>query len=251
MTVLIPRARLDLSSPAFEFLSLSEAEKKHYQALLDESDLEKRLEKAFGEEVRSVITTCIEPNSQVCEFAGEIKEPFDLIIIVSKNAALLARLLFPISFFEAAQVFSVGRSSHAFFKNEAIDISSAELESAKGLLGLEVFSDLKNKRVAIIKGYEGLDTLEQACTDRGAQLEVFNLYQRTAADEQTHEQEFRALEFSSVYGVSVFALQHLLQSISDRALKQRILKLPLYAMSERISDAARNMGFSEIKVKKI
>lgn len=245
MTVLLPRARLDLSKSSWDFLHLSETQKAHYQKLLDESELETRLTQKFGT-LHTVTATDILPSASAQNLSSLNVDDVSIVILVSKHAAFLSKILLAEKLFEEAQCFSVGRASLKFFEN--IAIKTAASENAASLLELDELQQIRGLKTLIIKGEGGLDNLELGCQQRGADVRVMNLYQRQLAvnlDNEIASIDVQAV--SSIYGVSVFALEHLLAGINV-STKTLLLQKELLAMSERIAKAAADMGFKRIRV---
>jgi len=245
MSMLLPRARLNLSASDWEFLQLSEKEKLHYQLLLDESKLEKRLANKFGK-LHTLTATDILPSQSLLKPENFQEASASIVILVSKHAAFLSSLLFPESFFRHANCFAVGSASQVFFEN--IDIKSAGSENAASLLALKELQTIAGVKLCIIKGEQGLDTLEITCRERGAEVTVLNLYKRcqsTAVENQLSEIDLNTL--TSVYGVSVFALEHLLDGAGEDS-RAVLVEKQLIAMSERIAEAASELGFKYVVV---
>lgn len=253
--VLLPRARLDLSDSSLQFLALSESEKEFYQQLLDDSLLEKQLH-AFYENkklnVELISATRIYASDEAKnlyetfknhQINHELNKTYDMIVFVSKHAGLLAKLIFPESLFLQAQLFAVGKSCATFFTEQGFSIQTAGEESAQGLLSLPEFSNIKDKRILICKGAKGLTDLQEACVLRGAEVKVVDLYQREAFKKIKLPEQ----DIVEIYGVSVFALKHLLEALS-LAETNRLLEIPLAAMSERIARTASSLGFANVRV---
>lgn len=253
MSILLPRARLNLSSEDWGFLELAETERKHFQALLDNSNLETRLQQQFGEKVYPLTATDIVPSAYTRHLINSTQVlEADIVIIVSKHAALLARLLIAQSVFRNAHCYAVGKASCVFFEELDISIQTASDESAQGLLALPALQDMQDKKVMLIKGEQGLNLLEQACKQGGAELEILNLYERQAAKANVElESEIDLVEVSFIYGVSVFALRHLLEASCDEQYRQALKAIPLLAMSDRIAQTATRLGFTQVSVKPV
>lgn len=251
MSILLPRARLHLAAEVWGFLELAETERKHFQALLDNSNLETRLQKQFGEKVYSLTSTDIVPSAYTRHLKNSTQAlQADIVIIVSKHAALLARLLIAQSVFKSAQCYSVGKASCVFFETLGISIQTPGDESAQGLLTLPDLQDMQDKKLMLIKGEQGLNVIEETCKQRGAELEVLDLYERKPA-KALAESGFDLAEVSFIYGVSVFALRHFLESVCDEQDRQALKAIPLLAMSDRIAQAAAKLGFIQVTVKPV
>jgi uroporphyrinogen-III synthase len=249
---LLPRARLDIFDKSLSFLSLSEQEKTHLQYLLDKSALEEKLSIFYSEKgvalqtiVATSITT-IDNGKKLYQSLQEKNEQVpDVVVFVSKNAGVLAKLMLPKIFITQASLFAVGKSCQGFFSEQNIQVACANEESAQGLLSLSEFSELQGKNILICKGAKGLNDLQEQCELRGANVEVIDFYQREGIPQITLP---NANNISEIYAVSVFALKHLLEGISqDQA--DHLKKIPLSAMSERIASAASQMGFVDVSLR--
>ncbi len=252
MAILLPRARLNLSSPVWQPLGLDNNRLEYFQALLDESTLELQLQKQFNSSIHVVSSTAILPSNfckqQWHEQALASKSSPDVMIFVSKHAAFLGSVLIPETHLRAAQCFAVGKTAANFFPDMSIHYAGMGKEHAAGLLELDSLKNLTGKSLWIIKGEQGLDSLESACRERGAQVEVLNFYTRAANTEQSTQGVLEAVsDIDFIYGVSVYALEHLLE-LCDAHTRAHCLKRPLKAMSERIAQAARALGFEQVDV---
>lgn len=250
--VLLPRARLDLAELNLHYINLSDHNRNTFQQLLDDSALEKTLVQFYLNKqlvLKTITSTRIfstcSAESACRNLNNKVDHSFDRIIFVSKNAGVLARILLDERFFQEASLFSVGKSCLVFFKQQGFPIISAKEESAQGLLSLPEFSNIKGKKILICKGAKGLIDLQEACELRGAQVEVLDLYQREGVPSIILPEQ----NIAEIYGVSVFALKHLLAGVLDHEVN-KLLKTPLSAMSERIAQAASDLGFENVSILK-
>ena len=250
--LLLLRAAFDMDS-----LSIPAQEKQKLQKLLSESPLETELKKKY--KVTVLNATSIKPNTEYQTLEqlfkknknspSDFPQP-DLIIIVSKHAALLARNIFPMDWFRQAQVFSVGKASLPFFASDGVSVQVPEQENGEGLMNLPQLQNIKNKQVLICKGEQGLDYIENECQQRNAKVKVANLYTRCEA---VINDLPKAEDVDVLFATSVYALQHFKNQLEKNGAEQKqFLAKPMLVLSERIAKAAKEMGFvSELVVRKM
>jgi uroporphyrinogen-III synthase len=250
--LLLLRAVLDLDA-----LALSAQQKTALQQKLQQSPLEDALKKNnFQTSVLN--STVIKPSDEFKKIGQALsvdknrfsdQEAPEIIIVVSKHAALLARLVLPDSWFQQAQVLSVGKAAIAFFEDK-ITVSCASPENGEGLMKLAALQNINNTNVLICKGEQGLDFIENECKQRGARVKVVNLYTRTQASVEKLLQEMPKVEnIDYLFATSVYVLEHFNNAVSkDKSLQEIILKKTVLVLSERIADQAKKAGFSSVEV---
>ncbi len=245
-TLILPRAELSLNHPCITRLNLSDQRLDDLRQLLNQSALEQRLSQFCKQNnlaLQVVPVTNIAPLCTVENLAepSEVFKP-DLLVFVSKHAALLGRLFLPLSILESAGLYAVGPSAKVFFEPE-MPVKCPSKADGESLLSLREFQNLDGKQVLICKGEEGLDYIENVCAERGAKLKVVDLYRRQAFE---GEEELALGQLHGVYGASGKVLEHLLAR-SNTDQKTALRALPLYPMSERVAKVASELGFSQIR----
>jgi len=250
--------KLLLLRAAFDFdsLDISQQKKTRLQKLIQESPLEAELGKKF--QLAVLNSTAIKPSDEFKKLQKAWKENSnyfheksvpDIIILVSKHATLLARQVLPKTWFEQAQVFSVGRASLVFFEEDKITITCPTLESGEGLMNLPALEKINNKTVLICKGELGLDFIENECKKRGAKVNTLNLYSRVQSAKTLLDEIPKVEALDYLFATSVFALEHFKNSIStDKRMLEAFLNRPVLVLSERIGNKAKQMGFLKVEV---
>ena len=253
--------RLLLLRAAFDFdsLSIPAQEKQKLQKLLNESPLEAELKKKY--EVVILNTTNIKPSAEYQKIERQVKESMnnvskavdttqlviqkpDIIILVSKHAAMLGKQIFPLAWFKQAQLFAVGKAALPFFADDNISVLCPQKESGEGLMNLAQLQNIKNKNVLICKGEQGLDYIEDECKHRGAKVNVKNLYMRSEA---VIKELPEAEEIDVLFATSVYALQYFKNQLEmNSEIQKQFLEKPILVLSERISNAAKGIGFVKI-----
>ena len=115
--------------------------------------------------------------------------------------------------------------------------------SSEALLLLPEFAELKNRRILIVTGEDGLDVLPRTLFERGAQIEVAEVYRRVPLPYEA-EALLSALRGTDVIVItSGEALQHLL-NLTPEGSRATLLKKQLAVPSERVVEQARALGFA-------
>lgn len=117
---------------------------------------------------------------------------------------------------------------------------------SEGLLALEVFNNVTQQKIIIFKGEGGRDLLIKELCQRGAVVEEVSVYRRSLP--QLLKSDFLTKSaIDIIVCTSVTALQNLwlLTPSEQRTWLQNI---HLLVSSERIAEAARNLGFVKTPV---
>jgi|GEM_PF-5407737 len=245
--LLLPRAALDLSSKLFSHLLIEQREIDFFQACFQKSELEQRLQQyALRHDLifQPMISTDLLPTDLAYKITDEIQQAScpDKIIFVSKHAAALAKIVLPEAWFSHATLFSVGSSSQILFEREGLTVIHASRANGESLLDISTMKDIKSQSILICKGQQGLNDIENRCRERGANVQVLDLYQRVASKVRA---PISMNDIASIYGVSGFVLQHFLSGLSVSE-KKIVLTKKLYVMSDRIAHIADQLGFEDI-----
>ena len=119
-----------------------------------------------------------------------------------------------------------------------------ETFSSEGLLAMTELQSVAAQKILIIKGVGGRELLQQALTERGAEVATWSVYRRQPAQiDDNHWQayadaEFRALTCASVETLAAFEEQ--------RQARQLSKPQQIYVASDRIADHAESVGYTGI-----
>lgn len=176
---------------------------------------------------------------------------FNILIFVSSNAVRHGvswiKQYWP-QFPESIELVAIGPGTAGELKL-ALDwnvLHSAAGTTSEDLLQLPVFTDVKGKRIGIVRGHGGRELLAQTLRDRGAIVEYVEVYTRQPVPyateefiEQLHRQQVNVLTVSS--GES---LQYLAELLGDN--KAQMSLLPLLVPSQRVAEQADALGFARV-----
>jgi uroporphyrinogen-III synthase len=126
-------------------------------------------------------------------------------------------------------------------------VSAAPLAtySSEALLELPQFQNVAGKRFLIVTGEDGLAVLAPALRERGAEVEIAEVYRRVSLpyDEERVVSALRGTAFIII--TSGGALEHLLR-LTPEASRTGLLKKQLIVPSVRMIEKAVAMGFSTV-----
>lgn len=177
-------------------------------------------------------------------------DTFDLAVFISVNAVLrgldyiLARRAWPPS----VQTAAVGLASNDALREYGLQsgLVPEHEYSSEGLLALDALADMQGRRVVILRGNGGRDTLFETLAARGAQVEYVEVYRRVrpAVDLDT----MMTLLQSGYLAVITVTSNETLQNLYDMAGAegQSLLRdIPLVVASTRQAALAAQLGFRQ------
>jgi len=175
---------------------------------------------------------------------------YDALIVISRNAAQmgLSRIenYWP-QLPAHLRWFAVGKSTAACLASEGIAVRVPAVGfNSEALLELPELQQLSDQRILILKGEGGRELLEQHLAERGATVETLALYQRVAVSYSKSQLQtlFANGKPDALIATSVDVLKAM-DKLLTAVLADRFA-LPLVVASERISDAARQLGYRRI-----
>ena len=181
---------------------------------------------------------------------GSAVKSAHMIVFVSRNAVLYVDKLIP-GFFNMIidkQIVAMGEGTRGELEKKGV----AEIIYAKSgvgseaLLGLDEFKEdvIRGKRVVIVRGKGGRDTIEKSLQHLDVELSYLEVYQRVqpVADRVEVEKTWQEFPPDVIVVTSVEGLQNLF-NMTDDGRRQQLLGTPLVVMSHRIQKTALDMGF--------
>jgi uroporphyrinogen-III synthase len=177
-------------------------------------------------------------------------DTFDLAVFISVNAVqrglnfILARRSWPAT----VQIAAVGLASNAALEQHGLRASLVpEHEySSEGLLALPALADMHGKRVVILRGNGGRDTLFETLAARGAAVEYVEVYRRARPD--VDPEAIGALLQPGHLTAITITSNETLQNLFDMAGAegQPLLRnIPLVVASARQAALAAQLGFTQ------
>jgi uroporphyrinogen-III synthase len=182
-------------------------------------------------------------------------EKYDIIIFISVNAVSYAEEHFDELFSDSSKVFAVGPATamQLLKKNIAVDCFPKKNASSNELLKIKECAELSNRKILIIRGKGGSETLKNYLSASN-QVDYLEVYERLPCKLSKIHKESLMSFLNQPDGVSMatsndslFNIIQLVSSASPNYLE--ILKSRrMIVFSERIKSAAKNLGFKKIEV---
>ena len=210
------------------------------QSLLDDLDLDYVLFPSF--EINKIDTVL--PN-----------ERYDVIIFISVNAVIHSEEYFSKLFVKPLKVFSVGPITAKKLNDKGIKVDTypSENASSQELLAMPKCGELSDKKVLIVRGKGGSETLKKSLKVMN-QVDYFEVYRRTAC-EVSHLhiesiERFMQTPDGIVIANSVESLFNIVKLVKEiRSYHEEQLKSrTLVVLSERIKVQAQSIGFNNVHV---
>lgn len=178
-----------------------------------------------------------------------VLDQYDLAVFISVNAVQtgLAAIQSVRSWPDTLKLATVGPASAAAVAASglSVDLQPAQSYSSEGLLELDELQDLHGRRVVIFRGNGGRDTLRDALSARGAQVEYVEVYRRGCPpDGDKLLQLLKRNELDVITATSNETLQNLYDMAGPEG-QPLLRQLPLVIASNRQAALAARLGFSK------
>jgi uroporphyrinogen-III synthase len=186
----------------------------------------------------------IEPLAQTPERRRLIEDLdlFDVVICTSAHAARLAAAWIDRIWLELPLEpawYAVGARTAGVLGDYGIDAISPGLQSSEGLLDLRALGSVSNRRCLILKGEGGRPFLADSLIERGALVDVLDLYRRVPLHPDAIAGGFGAECAEYAVVTSVELLEALAKIIPAGVHAPLVLIVP----SERVAQVAREHGY--------
>jgi len=180
---------------------------------------------------------------------------YDIIIFISANAVRYAEEHYGELFSNSPKVFAVGpvTANQLFQKNIAVDCFPDKNASSHALLKMKECSDLLEKKILIVRGKGGSETLKNYLSVSN-QVDYLEVYERIPSEMTKVHSESLMSFMSHPSGISMATsnesllnIIRLVSSVSRNHLE--VLKSRrIIVFSDRIKSTAEKLGFKKIEV---
>ena len=180
---------------------------------------------------------------------------YDIIIFISANAVSYAEEHYGELFSNSPKVFAVGpvTANQLFQKNIAVDCYPDKNASSHALLKIKECSDLLGKKILIVRGKGGSETLKNYLSVSN-QVDYLEVYERIPSEMTKVHSESLMSFMSHPSGISMATsnesllnIIRLVSSVSRNHLE--VLKSRrIIVFSDRIKSTAEKLGFKKIEV---
>jgi uroporphyrinogen-III synthase len=142
----------------------------------------------------------------------------------------------------------VGRATARALRDQGLEVHATpgQVSNSEGLLAAPGFADVRGRRILILKGVGGRDTLRETLCRRGADVTLGEVYRRTIAVPNAGSLD--GLQRACATGLAVIAVTSVdvldaLLELAPETLVARLRDAPLLVPGERVAAAARERGW--------
>lgn len=215
------------------------------------ADLVVKLEQA-GAGVIVFPTLSIEPLPLTSQDKSRIMDldRYDFVMCVSANAARLgleALADYWPQWPDQQQWIAVGPATGAAMENWQLKLKVAQQGStSETLLSWPELQNLQEKRVLILRGQSGRETLANTLRERGAQVDYLELYQRALPDVDASRliTPLAAGQRLNITVTSGDGLRNLMALVVEQL--SHLQNCPLVVVSGRLAQFAKEQGFRQV-----
>jgi uroporphyrinogen-III synthase len=194
----------------------------------------KLIEENGGIPIRLPTLEIIPPKISPC-FPNQ--EEIDIAIFTSVNAVLYSKI-FLTEIKPTLQLAAVGKQTAQVLEKYGEILHPPQDFTSEGLLKMQLFQEVTNKRIALFSGVGGRETLFETLQQRGAVVQKIEVYQRIIP---TLEIPSDLEKIDYIVASSGETLENLFIMLGDAAwLRDK----PWVLMSERLAKVAKTRGIS-------
>lgn len=173
---------------------------------------------------------------------------FDHVIFTSANAVTFGLALAPSGWPNEVDAIAVGPATAKALASARIPrvLMAGERFDSEGLLEMEVLRRPLGKRVMIVRGVGGRDVLPRVLAERGAVVEIAEVYARSdpRGDTRVLVEQWRAGRIHAVICSASEGVRNLHQSFAENP--DLLGRTPLFVPHRRIAFAARALHLTDV-----
>ena len=182
-------------------------------------------------------------------------ERYDVVIFISVNAVIYAHEYLPRLLVKNQKIFAVGptTANKLMSVGVMVDAYPKENASSAALLALDECQSINNKKILIVRGQGGAETLKSTL-DLSNQVDYLEVYERRMLGvSELHQKSIERFMKDGngvVLGNSNQTLSNILSLVEsiNPDYASRLKKYPILVLSERIKTYARSLGFDKVHI---
>lgn len=187
-----------------------------------------------------------------------LPKSFDVLIFISTNALHYAQPYLDQLINAQVSIVAIGKATCIALEKYGLtaDICPKKEASSQALLAHPAVRAMTNKKILIVRGLGGLETLKEQLLKQGNQVDYLEVYQRVVEDLSAQHRQSLVQFLRKKQGVltihsidSLDAFYQLVGEIDDKAFV-RLLAYPLVLFSQRIKPCANAYGFQHCYIAK-
>ena len=209
------------------------------------------IEQAHGRPVRFPVMEIVPPGDP--DAAAKVlarAASADLLLFVSANAVKHAFPRLPEILPAETAVAAVGRATARALEEAGLepDLVPEGRFDSEGLLALPQLQEMAGKRVIIVRGEGGRETLRETLQARGAEVADAEVYRRRCAERSAANLVAHWEALVEVATATSVAILDCLWRLLGEAGQAKLKETPLVVLSGRIADRARELGCRRVVV---
>lgn len=173
-------------------------------------------------------------------------DEYDCIIFISRNAVQFGLPVLEEYWPQWPQLnwFAVGKSTAAELKVADISAEFPQRSGSEGLLDLERLKKVQGQKVLIVRGGKGRELLASELSNRGADIQYLEVYERTAI---SYGQDLASDTVENRVNLCVVTSAEGLKQLQASLNSIEIGKLTLVVPSQRLEILARDLGMDKVQ----
>ena len=182
------------------------------------------------------------------ELAQHYQQQGIAVIAISANAVLHANKLLD-TWPNAITYLAVGQASTDAFSDININSRCPDEATSEGLLSMPVLSDVKDKKIVILRGEGGRETLAQQLVKRGAKVNYSQLYRRQSivSNKENDLLKWQQLKITIIVVTSAETLLTLVARVKGSDL-QWLQRCTIIVPSLRVAKIADENGLTHVEI---
>jgi uroporphyrinogen-III synthase len=187
-----------------------------------------------------------DPTPAASLFAG--LDQYKYVVFVSANAVQFGLALGPARWPNGVAAIAVGPATAEALKRARIPrvLTPADRFDSEGVLALDALQDVEGRHILIVRGAGGRDLLERTLRERGALVEIAEVYTRHHPHEDARPliARWRAGGIHAVICTASEAARNLHESLANDL--DLIERTPVFVPHARIADAVRALYRTDV-----
>ncbi len=186
--------------------------------------------------------------SEALERVRQIQH-YDMLVFISRNAVnvLFQHYLDAVKLSDTIRIFAIGESTASALEQYGINAirGNGPVADSETLLGLPELQKIGNLNVLLVRGKGGRELIEQTLQQRGAEVEIIELYVRGLAEHDQNESHrlWQQTAPDAIIVTSNESIENLV-TLTPAEDKASLFAKPLVVMSKRNAEYARQSGFT-------
>ncbi|MEC4726178.1 uroporphyrinogen-III synthase [Shewanella sp. D64] len=172
----------------------------------------------------------------------------DIVIFISTNAVVFSSQAIALNTHTSTQFYAVGDATYQALQALGISAFKAptDCQQTEGLLTLNTLQDLSSKKVVIVRGVGGRETLAETLTQRGGKVDYWETYQRTCpAIDKLIPYQWRDAKVDTII-ITSGEILHSLNKLVPKELFAWLRACHIIVPSSRVKEQALAYGLNKV-----